>query len=42
MTTEASLRQPQTLVEAIRFFADPDVALRRTIQWERTHPPGGV
>jgi transposase-like protein len=32
MTTATPLRQPQTLVEAIRYFADPDVALRTMVE----------
>lgn len=32
MKTEAPLRQPQTLIEAIRYFADPDVALQTMVE----------
>jgi transposase-like protein len=32
MKTDAPLRQPQTLIEAIRYFADPDVALRTMVE----------
>src|SRR3981081_4251426 len=32
MKTEAPLSEPQTLIEAIRYFADPDVALRTMVE----------
>ena len=32
MKTEAPLRQPQTLIEAIRYFADPDVAMQTMVE----------
>jgi hypothetical protein len=32
MKTDTSLRQPQTLIEAIRYFADPNVALQTMIE----------
>jgi transposase-like protein len=31
MSTKAPLSEPQTLIEAIRYFADPDVALRTMV-----------
>jgi transposase-like protein len=39
MKTDAPLSEPQTLIEAIRYFADPDIALRTMVnlRW-----PGGV
>lgn len=32
MTTDEPLRQPQTLIEAVRYFADPDIALRTMVE----------
>src|SRR5947207_12731826 len=32
MNTDTPLREPQTLLEAIRYFADPDVALRTMVE----------
>ena len=39
MKTDAPLPEPQTLIEAVRYFADPDIALRTMVElrW-----PGGV
>jgi transposase-like protein len=32
MNTKAPIREPQTLIEAIRYFADPDIALRTMVE----------
>jgi transposase-like protein len=32
MSTKAPLSEPQTLIEAIRYFADPDIALRTMVE----------
>jgi transposase-like protein len=32
MKTDAPLSEPQTLIEAIRYFADPDIALRTMVE----------
>jgi transposase-like protein len=39
MKTDAPLSEPQTLIEAVRYFGDPDIALRTMVElrW-----PGGV